>query len=125
MEILENLINSINDKTMKRIGKKAILRYERTVNGKIKISYQNNVEYFSCSFDCFYTLDAKYKLGYREKMFPPILDRDREDEISFVDNKEMPNVKQENELDDYTFVDIKTKTKLFYKKELSKKVVRK
>lgn len=81
MEILENLINSINDKTMKRIGKKAILRYERTVNGKIKISYQDNVEYFGCRFDCFYTLDAKYKLGYREKMFPPIFNRRDEFEM--------------------------------------------
>ncbi len=61
---ISELVDLVNEKTLLKLERKVIEKFELTPNKKIRITYTNGaVENYGSYFDCFSTLNAKYRLN--------------------------------------------------------------
>ena len=61
---IPELVVLVNQKTLQKLQKEIIARFEWTPNKKIRIVYANGVtEHYGCYYDCFETLNSKYRLN--------------------------------------------------------------
>ncbi|WP_345991803.1 hypothetical protein [Sulfurimonas sp. HSL-1716] len=60
---IAELVDLVNEKTLLKLQRKVISKFEWTQNNKIRITYTNGaVEHYGCYSDCYATLNAKYRL---------------------------------------------------------------
>jgi hypothetical protein len=92
---IAELVDLVNEKTLLKLQKKAIAKYEWTPNKKIRITYTNGtVEHYGCYFDCFAALNAKYRLNLEPRYSDLTLfgNNKNEEEETVVKKKSNPHI---------------------------------
>lgn len=92
---VSELVDLVNEKTLLKLQRKVIEKFEWTQNKKIRITYTNGtVEHYGSYFDCFTTLNAKYRLDLEAPNinFFSFTNNKSEDEETFVKKKSNPHI---------------------------------